>query len=137
VQSFGRKLDPFFGVITIFSAASFTCQHQMKRNRKLVNEPTTFIQGCQIFLGTTCQSGGKFDKFPRNIPNDQEAYQMAVNYFKWPQNKPTLSIPKPSKICPNLPKLGFFGLKMYHLATLLSFVLAESMFYLHTHGLVS
>jgi hypothetical protein len=49
-------------------------------------------QGCQIFLG------------PQVIPNGHKLYRMAVKI-------PTFSLQ-------NIPKLGFFGLKINHLATL-------------------
>jgi hypothetical protein len=38
-------------------------------------------QGCQIYLDTIYQNGGKFTKLP-------EHYQMVVRYTKWPLNTP-------------------------------------------------
>jgi hypothetical protein len=37
---------------------------------------TVHVQGCQIFLDTTYQSG-------KNIPNGHKVYQMAMKYMKW------------------------------------------------------
>jgi hypothetical protein len=59
-------------------------------------------QGCQIFLDTVYQNGGKDTKLPIN--------------YQWPNNKPFFSFPRPSKIYPNWD----FGLKINHLATLVS-----------------
>jgi hypothetical protein len=42
-------------------------------------------QGCQNFLDTIYQNGGKCAKMPLNdVPNGQNKYQMAVIYSKWP-----------------------------------------------------
>jgi hypothetical protein len=49
-----------------------------------------------------------------NLPNGHKLYHMAMKYARWPQNIPTLSIPRPSKIYSNL----IFGMKI-HLAILL------------------
>jgi hypothetical protein len=35
-------------------------------------------QGCQIFLGTTYQNGGKYTKLPQRIPNGHTIHQLAV-----------------------------------------------------------
>jgi hypothetical protein len=53
----------------------------------------------------------EYTKRPKNVPNGNKIYQMIVKYSKCPLNVPTFSIPRPSKI-------GLFGVKMYHLATL-------------------
>jgi hypothetical protein len=45
----------------------------MKQRSVNIKVPT---QGCQIFLGATCQSG-------ENIPNDHKIYKMATKYTKW------------------------------------------------------
>jgi hypothetical protein len=37
-------------------------------------------QGCQIFVGTLYQNGGKYTKSPQNIPCDQKMYLMGVKY---------------------------------------------------------
>jgi hypothetical protein len=47
------------------------------------NLPTSRLQGCQIFLGTTYQHGEKYTKLPQNVPNGHKKYQMAVKYSKW------------------------------------------------------
>jgi hypothetical protein len=70
----------------------------------------------------------KYTKWPQNITNGHKIYQMATKYNKWPQNMPNGSkIDQMAlkytaivhyKTLENLPKLGFFGLKIYHLATL-------------------
>jgi hypothetical protein len=67
-------------------------------------------QGCQIFLGTTCQNGKnqitmKYTQRPQNIPNGHKIDQMSITYsniFHW-------------ETLQNLPKSG---LKICHLATL-------------------
>jgi hypothetical protein len=51
----------------------------------------------------------KYTEWPQNIPNGPEIDQMAI------KNKPTSDIAKPSKI---YQKMGFFGSKICHLATL-------------------
>jgi hypothetical protein len=56
---------------------------------KLKKRPFGAKQGCQIFLDTIYPHGGKYDQSTTN-----------------------------SRALQNLPKLGFFGLKKYHLATL-------------------
>jgi hypothetical protein len=51
-------------------------------------------KGCQIFRGTIYQNGGKYTKWPQNIPNCHKIYQIALKYVyqiaikntKWPQN---------------------------------------------------
>jgi hypothetical protein len=65
-------------------------------------------QSCQIFLGTTPKWGN--------------VYQMAIKYTNWPWNRPNghkiyqhLSLQHP----PKLTRIGIFGLKMNHLATLI------------------
>jgi hypothetical protein len=55
-------------------------------------------QGCQIFLDTTYQNGGKYTT---TLPNGHKIYQMTVKYFKWLLNIPALSILRPSEIYPN------------------------------------
>jgi hypothetical protein len=59
------------------------------------------MQGCQIVIGAKYQKWGKITKWPLNIPNGHKTYHMVVKYSKRPQNMPTLSIPRPSKIHPN------------------------------------
>jgi hypothetical protein len=65
------------------------------------------VLGCQIFRGTIYQNGV-------NVPNVHKIYNNALKYTKWPENIPSSSIARPSKIYPN----SFFGLKINHLATL-------------------
>jgi hypothetical protein len=59
-------------------------------------------QGCQIFLV-------HLTKTVKNIPTEHKIFQMAIKYISSFQ----------SKALQNLPKLGIFGLKRNHLATLL------------------
>jgi hypothetical protein len=68
-------------------------------------------------------------KTGENIPNNQKIYQMSLKYTKWPYNIPygrkifQMATKHTNifhfKTLQNLPKFGFFGLKIYHLATLL------------------
>jgi hypothetical protein len=55
-------------------------------------------QGCQIILGTIYQNGGKYTRWPINIPKGHKIYQISVKYTKRTHNIPTFSIAKPSKI---------------------------------------
>jgi hypothetical protein len=41
-------------------------------------------QGCQIFIAATNQSGKNIPKWPRDIPNGHETYQMFVKNSEWP-----------------------------------------------------
>jgi hypothetical protein len=54
-------------------------------------------QGCQIFLETIYQNGGKYTK----LPNDHKVYPKAVIYSKWTKNIQSFSNLRPSKIYPN------------------------------------
>jgi hypothetical protein len=50
------------------------------------------------------------------IPKEEIYIQITTKYAKWPQNKPTVSIPGPSQ---NVPNFGFLVCKYrYNLATL-------------------
>jgi hypothetical protein len=62
------------------------------------------LQGCQIFLGTTYQTGKK-------LPNDHEIYQIATKYAKWPQNIPNCH--EIYQMAQNIPN----GHKIYQIAT--------------------
>jgi hypothetical protein len=60
-------------------------------------------------------------KMGRNIPNYHKIYQMALKYTNWPQIRPNvhkiyqlLPLQGPPKFI----QIGIFGLKIYHLATL-------------------
>jgi hypothetical protein len=72
-------------------------------------------QGCQIFRGTTYQNGIKYNKWKQNIPNDNQIYQNISIGHKIYQHY--------SKDPQNITKLGFFGMEIYHLATLVSMYL--------------
>jgi hypothetical protein len=80
-------------------------------------------QSCQIFRETIIPKPGKiyqmaictiypmaiqYTKWSYNIPNGRNIFRMAINY----------TIIFLSMALQNLPKVGFFGLKIYHLATL-------------------
>jgi hypothetical protein len=92
-------------------------------------------QGCQFLVDKIYQNGGKYTKlapnyqmaikytkWPNNIPNGHKIYQMAIKYTNW-----TLNIPNGQNIYQHLslqdnPKFTqswIFGLKLYHLATLI------------------
>jgi hypothetical protein len=80
---------------------------------------TCVHQGCQIFLGTKYPNGGKYTKWPQNIPNGHKIFPMAAKIDQ--------TIIKYSKIfhyktLQNLPKLGFLVWKTNHLATLVYIV---------------
>jgi hypothetical protein len=49
----------------------------MHINRPLGIE-ATFVQGCQIFLGTKYQNGEKYTKLPQNKTNGHKIFQMAI-----------------------------------------------------------
>jgi hypothetical protein len=68
-------------------------------------------QGCQIFLGKTYQNVEKLPNCNKTILSGCKIFQMATKYtnifyFKGP---------------PTYAKIWFFGLEMYHLATLVLF----------------
>jgi hypothetical protein len=44
---------------------------------------------------------GKIYQIVNKLPNGHNHHQMLIIYSKWPQNTPTFSIPRPSKIYPN------------------------------------
>jgi hypothetical protein len=89
-------------------------------------------QGCQIFLGATYQNR-------ETIPNDHtyntsNDYKIpipngrkSVWYTKWPQKYDNIVH---NKTIENLPKLGIFGLKIYHMATLVEGVTGTVRFFL-------
>jgi hypothetical protein len=58
------------------------------------------IQGCQIFLDTIYQNGGKYH-FATKLLNGYNMYQMAVIYSKCPKNITAFSITRPSNSYPN------------------------------------
>jgi hypothetical protein len=70
------------------------------------------LQGCQIFLGTRYQHGGKiyqittkYTKCSQNIPNGHKLYIIAIN--------------RPNIFHCKALQTAIFGLKIYHLANLL------------------
>jgi hypothetical protein len=58
-------------------------------------EKLSSLQG--LFLDTIYQNVEN----TTTSPNGHEIYQMVVNYFEWPQNIPTFSILRSSKIYPS------------------------------------
>jgi hypothetical protein len=58
--------------------------------------------GCQSFLGTIYQNGGKYtESHTTTLPNGHKIYHMSPRHSEWPYNIPTFSIPRPSKFYPN------------------------------------
>jgi hypothetical protein len=54
------------------------------------------------FIGARYQNGEKFTNRPQNVPDGRKTYQMLVKYSNKYQNIPTFSIPRRSKIYPNM-----------------------------------
>jgi hypothetical protein len=74
-----------------------------------------YVQDCQIFLYTIYQNTGKYTKLPLNYQMDEKTYgrnvlQMDIEYTNFFH----------SKVLQNLPRFGFFGWEIYHLATLIT-----------------
>jgi hypothetical protein len=90
--------------------------------RKFTKWPQNIPNGHQIYQMTR-----KYTKWPQNLPNDHKIYQMTTKFTQWPQN-----LPNEYKIYQNnhnmykhlpshksLPQFGFLVWKfVYHLATL-------------------
>jgi hypothetical protein len=69
-------------------------------------------QGCQILLDTISQKRWKIYHITKN-------YQIVIKYNKWAKMVPmTKNIPKFSSLWSS--KIGIFGFKIYHLATLVT-----------------
>jgi hypothetical protein len=66
-----------------------------------------FQRDCQIFLGTTYQNGDKYTKLPHNIPNGLNI-PIGLKIYQH----------LPFQVPPTFTQIGIFGLKIYHLATL-------------------
>jgi hypothetical protein len=96
------------GFCLTFSTLSWHAEKNNKRNEGSHFRPAN--QGCQIFLDTIYQNWGKYTKlqlgklpkWPYIIPNGHTIYQPF--HFRGP---------------PKFTQIGIFGLKKYHLATLL------------------
>jgi hypothetical protein len=72
-------------------------------------------QGCQIFLDTIYQNGGKIKIYLQlNYLMSIKIYQMSYHIPNWHK----IYEPVPVQCHQNLPKFGFFALKICHLATL-------------------
>jgi hypothetical protein len=97
------------------------------RSHKLLTQALDKKQGCQIFLSTKYQKG-------KNIPIYHKIYQMSIKYTKRLLNGPNVH-----QICQRLPLQGppkitqiwIFGLKIYHLETLLLLLTPASQKYKH------
>jgi hypothetical protein len=62
-------------------------------------------------------------KTGKNQRNYYQIYQRAVKYFKWPYNRPNVHKiynHLPLQDPPKFTQTGIFGLKIYHLATLVA-----------------
>jgi hypothetical protein len=105
---FGMLYHEKSGNLVVMAVCSNSRRNYLKNSRRWVRVPPgcaygRFKQVCQIILGKTYQNG-------KNIPNHHKIHHIAlqytkgqyVKYFKWQQNIPTSSIPRPSKIYPNL-----------------------------------
>jgi hypothetical protein len=57
----------------------------------------------------------KYTNRPQNVPNGPKTNPLALQYTKWQQNKTNIFH---SKAFQNIYKLGFFGMQLYHLATM-------------------
>jgi hypothetical protein len=74
-------------------------------------------QGCQIFLGAVNQNGEKYTKMDTNLPNGIKiGIPICLTYNIQNGHKIYEHFPfqGPSKIS----QIGIFGMKIYHLATL-------------------
>jgi hypothetical protein len=83
-------------------------------------------QGCQIFRGSIYQNG-------ENIPNDHKTYQNVIKCNKWPENGPNshnIYQQRPLQDPVKFTQIGIFGLKTYHLATLLATRTIEMQYFL-------
>jgi hypothetical protein len=72
-------------------------------------------QGCQIFLDTRYEIGEKYTEFPQNTPKSHKI-------SKKPRNRPNghkIYQHLPLQDPPRITQFGIFGLKLYHLATLM------------------
>jgi hypothetical protein len=90
------------------------------------------FQGCQIFLGTTYQNGGKYTKWPQNIPNGHYIIPIRPIGNKIYQHFP---LQDPTKIT----EIGIFGLETNHLANLVaSYKLLKTVFSIaeNFHGIL-
>jgi hypothetical protein len=58
-------------------------------------------RAARFFLGKTNQNGEKYTKRTQYIPNCHKIYLMDGKFTQWPQNMPTSSVARPSKIFPN------------------------------------
>jgi hypothetical protein len=71
----------------------------------------------RFFLGATYQNGKNVPKWPQNIPNGHKFFQIAVKYLQQMAIKFT-NIFLYYIDSPKFTLTGIFGLKIYHLATL-------------------
>jgi hypothetical protein len=95
--------------VDLMSLSNMPRKSRKYANLQSVNASTAFQviylkQGCQIFLGTIYQNGGK--------------YTQRTSYFPNGHRKRPFQFQGPSKFT----QIGTFGLKLNHLATLISSV---------------
>jgi hypothetical protein len=91
----------------------FIAKREKKRIFERVYEIYSKRQGCQIFLVTTYQNWGIYNKLPHNIPNVQN-----IPIGRKIDNVHKICKCLPLQDPPKFTQIGIFGLKMYHLATL-------------------
>jgi hypothetical protein len=72
-------------------------------------------QGCQIFLEHNIPKWVNIYQIATKVPNGHKMYQMAFIYSTWPYKFQ----PFPCQGPPKFTQIVFFGLKIYHLATLM------------------
>jgi hypothetical protein len=99
----------------VFTTQKISCFHDAKNHlflRRLTH--WRLRQGCQIFLGTIIQNGGKYTKAPLNC-------RMGITYTKITSsisNGYRIYQPLQFRGPPKVTHFGNFGLKVNHLATL-------------------
>jgi hypothetical protein len=114
----------------------FSLIHFLKTNKRYI-EMTSLIlnQGCQIFLDTIYQNGGKQHyQMAIKIPNDRKIFQMAIKYTNIFHSKILQNLPKSVFLFENKPsgnpvlnalkstkrngifsyRLLYFGLALFH-----------------------
>jgi hypothetical protein len=66
-----------------------TCYEKQKQEKRLLGRNQCESQGCQIFLGTTYQNGEKYTKLPQNTPTATFARPSKIYPNFWPENMPS------------------------------------------------
>jgi hypothetical protein len=100
------KLCKIFITLVFEKNTNFFTENWQKSQKSVIITSTpglTDFSWCNIpKRGKNYPTTTKYTKWPRI------SYQMVVNYSKWPQNIPTLSFPRHSKVYPN----RFFCIKI-------------------------